>query len=149
MGVVVDALLRRGDAHQAQHLDGPLSGLGLGHLLVLQDHLHDLVAHGVDRVEGGHGILEDHGDLLAAHPAHLPLAVGEDVLVLEEDLPVHHPAGVLEQAHDGEAGHALAAAALPHDAQHLALIQVEADAADGLDLAHVGEKGGLQIPNGK
>lgn len=37
----------------------------------------------------------------------------------------------------------------PHDAQHLALIQVEADAADGLDLAHVGEKGGLQIPNGK
>ena len=143
MGVVVNSLLGGWDTHHTQHLNGPPFGLTLADILMLLEHLHDLVAHSIHRVEGGHGVLKDHGNLLAAHPAHPALSVGEDVLVLEKNLSVHHPAGVLKQAHDGQAGDALAAAALSHDAQHLALVHIKADAAHRLYLAYVGEKGGL------
>ena len=46
----------------------------------------------------------------------------------------------MKQAHDGQAGDALAAAALSHDAQHLALVHIKADAAHRLYLAYVGAK---------
>jgi len=69
VGVLVDALLGQRDAHLAQHLDGQLPGLPLALLLVEHDRFHDLVADGVDGVERGHRLLEDHGDLVPADRA--------------------------------------------------------------------------------
>lgn len=40
-------------------------------LVVQQDHFCNLISYPCHRVQGSHGILEDHGDLSAADPAHL------------------------------------------------------------------------------
>ena len=61
------ALLRLGNAHQAQHLDGLVAGLLPAESLVQQQHLGDLAADGQHRIERGHRLLEDHRDVLAAH----------------------------------------------------------------------------------
>ena len=51
----------------------------------------------------------------------------------------------LEQAHDGVSLLALAGAGLAHNAHDLVVIQVIADAADGLDLTCGGKEGDPQI----
>ena len=61
------------DADQAEHLDGLLHRLAAGHLEVERDRLGDLVAAGVDRVERGHRLLEDHRDLVPADLPHVVL----------------------------------------------------------------------------
>ena len=130
-----------GDAHLAQQVDGAVLRLGLRHFLVGADGLHDLVAHAVHRVERGHGLLEDHGDLLAPDFLQLPLAHFGDVRPLVADFAAGDPAGLLQQAQDGAEGLALAAARLAHQAEGLPMEDLEGDAvhgADGLPLAGEG-----------
>ena len=43
----------------------------LSRVAVQEDGLHELVADGVQRREARHGLLEDHGDVLAADAPHL------------------------------------------------------------------------------
>ena len=69
--IVVHAALRVGDVDQPQHLDRAGQRLLGVELLVQRDHLGDLVAHRVDRVERGHRLLEDDGDLAGADLVHL------------------------------------------------------------------------------
>ena len=61
--------------------------LGASRALVHPDRLGHLVADGEQRVQRGHGILQDHGDALAAHAAHLGVGFLQQVLALEQ-----HPA---------------------------------------------------------
>src|SRR5690606_41456270 len=44
----------------------------------------DLAADAQHRVEAGHRLLEDHGDVVAAHPLHLPLGQGQQVGAIED-----------------------------------------------------------------
>ena len=53
--------------------------------LVQLEHLADLVAHRVQRVQRRHRLLEDHADARAADAAHLALALGAQVLAVEAD----------------------------------------------------------------
>ena len=71
MRIVVHAALRVGDVDQPQHLDRAGQRLLGIELLVQRDHLGDLVTHRVDRVERGHRLLEDDGDLAGADLVHL------------------------------------------------------------------------------
>ena len=50
-----------------------------------------------------------------------------------------------DQPHDGQAGHALAGAGLAHDAEHLAGLERERDAVDGLDEAVLGREVDLEV----
>lgn len=70
MGVLHLALCR--DAHQLHHLvhTGFQLSSALLRMMDLQ-HLHDLGSHGHHRVQGRHGILEDHGYYTAAHGTDL------------------------------------------------------------------------------
>ena len=134
------------DAHQLQHLHGPLGGVGLGDFLVVGPQgLDELVAHGVNGIEAGHWVLENHGHLAAPEGGHLLLAEGQDIPALEGDGTADDLAGGLEQAHDGVSLLALAGAGLAHNAHDLVVIQVIADAADGLDLTCGGKEGDPQI----
>ena len=106
--------------------------------------LHDLVAHGQGGVEAGHGILEEHGGLRAAHGAHLPLAAGHDVAAFQQDTA--RDAGIVrQQAQDGAAKHGLAAARFAHDGQGLPGVQFQIDAAHGLYLSGGGGEGDVQV----
>ena len=67
--IAVHPGLRGLHAHFSEHLDGHLPGLLLADALVQADDLHDLIAAGVDGVEGGHGLLKYHGYPVAAYAA--------------------------------------------------------------------------------
>ena len=126
--VVARAVLRAGDANQAQHLDGAGPRLVLLHVGVGLDGLHDLVAHAVDGVERRHGLLEDHRDLVAAHVLHLALGKPQQVLTVKGDRAGCDVARLLQQPHDGKRRHGLARTRLAHDGEYLALLDGEGHA---------------------
>ncbi len=110
MRVIVGAARRGRDADQVEHLDGALPGSFAVDVHVIPDGFRDLFADLVDRVQGGHWLLEDHGYVLAADVSHRLRAKVQQVAVLELDASAHHFTGVVDQTHDAERGHALAAA---------------------------------------
>ena len=100
---------------------------------------HDLCPDGLQRVQAGHGVLHDHGDLSAAHPQ--PVLFGSEVrkaqrLAVRHAVVINGAAGNgavgIQQAHEALGKNALAGAALAYDGKHLALIEVKIDATDGV-----------------
>src|SRR5206468_1247381 len=105
----------------------------LGYVVVSEDRLDDLVADPMDRVEGGHRVLEDHRDAVAANRLELVVGGGRQLLALVADRsrdPGVRPSGEPENRHRGDR---LAAAGLPDDAEHLPGLEREGDAADRVD----------------
>ncbi len=86
IGVGVEALLGLGEADLAQQLEHARLHGGLVEAVVQLHDLADLRADGVQRVERGHRLLEDDGDLLAADVAHHGLGRLEQVVLAEADL---------------------------------------------------------------
>ena len=146
VGIRLEPVLRVGDAHHMQQLHTARVFFLLGHLLLVEiQHLGDLFFNRIERIQGGHGVLEYHGDLLAPDLHHFLFALFADVLAPEEDLVRLHHAGRLDQFEDGKAADGFAAARLAHDTQHLPLIQGKADAVHRLDHAPEGVEIGPQI----
>src|SRR5690606_7802929 len=113
----VDAFRRFGDADPVKHVDGAppcLSPARCG--AVGEVGLDDLVPDGVLRVQGGHRVLEDHGDVVAAHRADLLVAGGDHVDSSDADLPGELCPGAAVQAHQRQGGDALTGTGLAHDA---------------------------------
>lgn len=120
MGEVIQQVQR--DLHPLAQVLHRLGDLLLGPVVV---DLKGLGQNGPDRfpgVERGVGVLEDDLHLLAQGQSLFPVR-REDVLSPVEQLSV----AALEQTHDDIAHRALAAAALTHQTQRLAGIDVEAD----------------------
>ena len=69
MRIIVDALLRRRDAHATQHLDRRAPRRAAVEPAVAHEDLHDLLADRVARIERGHRLLEVHGEAVAAQVA--------------------------------------------------------------------------------
>ena len=76
-----------GDAHEIEKPQRLLVRLAASQLAVQGKRLADLMPDGVQWVERGHGLLKDHGDAVAADPAHGVLGIFEQVLTLEPDGP--------------------------------------------------------------
>ena len=57
-----------GDADQLQHLLRPLVSFLAGQILFMKVYaLRDLLAHRINGIQAGHGVLKNHGHVLAAH----------------------------------------------------------------------------------
>ena len=90
----------------------------------------DLAADGHDGIEGGHGFLEDHGEVFAAVAAHGVVREGEQVFA-------HKPYGSSDlrgggkEAEEGERGGGFAGAGLADQAEGLAGVDLKGDVADG------------------
>ena len=98
--------------------------------LVLE--VDQLVADGQDRVEGGHRVLEHHGDVRPAQVALAFRVQGEEVGALVADGAGIHP-GIGGQQVDERGGErGLAAAAFADDADHLAGVGVKVGGAQRL-----------------
>ena len=111
------------------------------HALVELERLADLSTDGQHGVQRGHRVLEDHGDVVAAHLAHVVLLELEQVAAVEHHLAADDPAGRLRnQPHQRQRADALAATRLADQAERLALVQRERDAVDGLDHPVLGEE---------
>src|SRR6185437_2920936 len=86
------------------------------------------------RVERCHRLLEDHGNVIAAHRAHRRLVKAQQIAALEPDRAADDPAGRRRhETHERERGHALATAGFADDGQRLAAPQRERHAVDRLD----------------
>ena len=150
VGVALEALTRVRDADELEHLDGPLLGGLVLDLFMGEDRLDELFADRDDRVERGHRVLEDHGDLAAAQVPHLIVGQLDEVDAAEEDLAAGDPAGRLRQeTQQGQRGHALAAARLADDTERLVRRHIEAHAVDGMDEAGRGGELDPQVTDGE
>ena len=79
--VGIDAPLGIGNADQLQQFQHARAGLRLGVAAMIDQRLGDLAADPVERIERGHRLLEDHGDLLAAHLVELRFGQPDQFLV--------------------------------------------------------------------
>ncbi len=75
MRIALEPALRIGNADLAQNLDGARAGGLAGQPAMQQQNLADLLLDRVQRIERGHRLLKDDGDVVAAHPPHV--AFGE------------------------------------------------------------------------
>ncbi len=148
MGVFAGALLGFGDVDAAQHVDGVVHGSGGGEAAVELDGLGDLAADREDRVKGRHRLLEDHGDVITAKPAHFGQRETEQVGVAEADGAGFDAAGWGDEAHQGECGHALAAAGFADDGKGFAGVDVEREVVHGFDDAVASMKVGAEVGDG-
>ncbi len=119
MGVVAGPCGGVGDLHPVEHLDGDLPRLGLAEVAVRPDLLGDLVPDGEGRVEAGHRLLEDHGDLVTADLAEVRRGEAHEVPSLEAGRPAGPAAPRGQQSHDGQGRDGLARPALAYQAQGL------------------------------
>ena len=151
--IAVDSGARVGNADLVEHVRGHLPGFLFRGLAVQSDDLANLVADGVERREGAHRLLEDHGDFVAAQLADgiAPRRQLRDIrgLVAAGCSKQDASPGDLElagqQAQDGCGGDALAAAALAYQGQRLAGREGKADRSDDVDHPLIRGKGDLQI----
>ena len=144
--ILVYALLGLGNAHGVQQLHSALQRLLLGVAAVQAQALSHLLADLVDRVQAGHGVLEDHGDIVAAHVLHLRLGHVEQVVPAVE----HGPALDLsrrhgDEAHHGHMGDGLARTGLAHHAEGLAAVQRVGHAVDRAHHAVLGMEVHLEV----
>ena len=107
-------------ADGAHGLQRALVGLLLRHLVVQDRHFHQLLADLHGRVQAGHRLLVDHGDLIAADGAELLRRQFAHVLAFELDAAADDLPDIGEVAHDAERHGRLAAAGFADDAHRLA-----------------------------
>ena len=132
------------DAHIRQNLQhGVVGCLALQALMQLH-RLLNLFADGFQRVQGGHGVLKDHGDLPA--PDGLPVLIGAEFgqihAVVEDGAAVNKAVGV-QKAHGALDEHGLTGAGLAHDGEALALMHIQRNAPDGME--HLSPEGKLHV----
>ena len=157
VGVFVHAQLRVLDPHLRQRLDRLAAGLLVAEARAGEpDRLDDLVADGEHRVQRGHGLLEDHRDVPAAH-LH-PLLLGQPQQVArrgvgprveaEQDLAVATLGEVRgQQADHRQGGDGLAAARFAHQAEGLPRLDVEARPVHRPHRLPVGPEPSMEVPH--
>ena len=125
-----------GYANHFQQLDRPLTGLRFGHAQVHPQLFGNLVLDGQYRIKRRHRILENHGDLRAAHPADFIRRHLEQVAVREQGAAAFDLPGRLgHQLEHGEHGDAFATAAFSHHSQGLTFLELKAHPVDRVDHA--------------
>ena len=143
MGILLQAPDRVGQADSFQDFGRGLPGLFAVHALVDAEDLSDLGADAEHRVEGGEGLLEDHGDLFPPDLAHPFFVIGEQVVAVEQDLS--GDGGAIQQADERQGGHALSAPGFAHQAGYGAFIKGEVQTADHLDRTLGAGKGDMEV----
>ena len=114
-------------AHQVEQFGRAGAGGGARFVAALGQHLDELGADGVDRIERAHGALRHIGDVA---PQQLPGGLLVDRLALEDDTSAGAPAVLGQHAHDGAHRRGLAAARFAHQADDAALGDGERRAVD-------------------
>src|SRR6266481_1349814 len=141
MGELLEPALRVRYPDLLETTNGLPAGLRLAHGKVEFKRFGKLALDRENRVEGGHRLLIDHGNLLAADAPDLGTGQLEQVLTIEDDFPAHGFAGrVRDETHDGQSADTLAAAALSHEAQGFSLFENIGDTIDRLHHAFLGEE---------
>ncbi len=93
-------------------------------------HFFDLETDGVARVQRGHRVLEDHGQVFADDLPTLTVAEREHVLAVEVQGVGSDDPRVFDQAHQRHHGHGLTRTRLANDGQDFALLHGNVEPVD-------------------
>ena len=130
----LEAALRVGDADHPEQLERPAPRAALPFISRWMRRTSSICAPtsqtGFSDEVGCWKIMRDP---VAADLAHLVGRDRQQVAAVEDDLAGLDPPGLGDEAHDRQAGHALAAARFADEAHDLAAVDVEVDAVDGPD----------------
>ena len=123
--ILFDAQLRLRDTHRPHQLQclgksGFAREVGIG-----QNGLHQLMLNGEQRVEGGHGVLEDEPDTGTTDGPHLVLALAGDELAIEIDIATGDAARRAQEIDNGVADGGLAGAGFTDHPDNLTLFDRE------------------------
>jgi len=127
----IDTFGRIGKPDTIEQGDGFLAGLARRAIGVASQRLGHLTANRVHRIERGHRLLEDHADAIAAQLAVIRIRQAHQLAALEADAAADDGA-VGQQAHQRERGDGFAASGFADEAQGLAALQRETNAANRL-----------------
>jgi hypothetical protein len=138
MGVLPQSTFRLGYANHLKQFDGPRGGLVARQTEMGSHRFRELNPNTEQGVEGGHRLLEHHGDPAAPDLSNFFLADVPQVTLLEQDSAPGDPARwARHEAQDGKRAHGLAATGLADDGDGLAGHDGVGDAVHGLDRAHL------------
>ncbi|VTR69900.1 putative peptide transport system ATP-binding protein [Desulfosarcina cetonica] len=133
--ILGQALFRRRNLDFSQFLQCDGFGLGAREAAMGQEGFHHLGADGQHRVEGHHGVLKDHADAVSPDITHLLGGERGEIPVVEHHASPRDKARFADQVDDGESGDRFAGPAFAHQPHAFALIEAEADAVDGGQVA--------------
>ena len=137
VGIVV--CTAAGDTDQLQHFLCLLHSFCLRNILVQHDGFRDLITNGQNGVQSGHGILEDHGNVVTTHSFQLGIIHLQNVLAVQDDGTLLDLSGrVGNQVQNGHSGGGLTSAGLTNQTQGLLLTDGEVHTVDSLNTAVVG-----------
>ena len=126
MRITVEPAFRIADADLSEHLDDARARRLAGEAAVQQQNLADLLLDRMQRIERGHRLLEDDGDVVAAHAPHVAFGKLYQVAALVEDAARGMVGGGIgEELEDRERGHRFAGAGFADQGRALALDDVE------------------------
>ncbi len=123
VGIAVEDQLRVREPNLLEELNCPLPCLLPAHTAVEHERFHDLLSAAEDRVQRGHGFLEDHGDVVSPILLHLPFRELQQVYngpigMVEENLPAEDsPRRSWHQAQYGESRDRFPRAGFSNNAQ--------------------------------
>ncbi len=128
VGQRLEAFVGLGDAHQFQQLQGAFGGHLAGKPLVQAEHFVDLLLDGVQRVQRGHRLLENHRNPVAADMPDGLFLQGQQIVVGVLDRARRVTCQrVGQQAQYRVRRDRLARAAFAHQCQGFAALDIEAD----------------------
>ena len=146
MGILLQSGLRCGNAHLVQHFNGFFTDLSLiRHAQISAKHLFHVPADGHDRIQGRHGILEDHGHIPAPEFPVLLIGKGRHLRIVELQAFGLDGGIVGEDSQNSLHGDGLSGTGLSYDADDLTLINVEIHASDSLYFLTSGMEGDVQV----
>ncbi|OIQ67727.1 hypothetical protein GALL_506910 [mine drainage metagenome] len=106
---------------------------------------HDLKPDVEHRIKAGHRVLKDKPDARAPDRAQSVRRAGQQILPIEQHLPLPHIGGGRGQQPDQRHhGHGLSRPAFAHHAQKLSGFEVEANGIDGVNFTATGLEDNLQ-----
>ena len=126
--------LRIGDADKVKQLHDTLPALVRGHLLAVQlQNLLNLLADLHRRIQRGHWVLKDHGDIGSAQLFHTPVRILAQVFSVKQHLAVCDPCILWQDLHHCLHRHGLSAAGFSYDREGLPLSEAEGNIPDCMD----------------
>ncbi len=133
MWIVVGAAVGLGDSDFIHGFNSTLPGLSFWNVVVRQNSFRYLVADPHDGIEGGHGLLENHGDAGTAKFPHGAIRESREVagraIFCKEDF-TREPGLLWKQAHDSERGDRFARAGFADQAEDFSGSDSEVEITD-------------------
>ena len=115
-----------------EHFQRPRARRGAGEAAMQQQDLADLLLDRVQRIERCHRLLEDDGDVVAAHAPHLAFREPQKLAAVERDGARRMTRRRIgQELEDRQRRYRLAGAGFADQRHGLALADIERDAIDG------------------